>query len=160
MKKIIIIFLLALTTISAGFSQCRIIIRCTDPNIRTPVKVLSYRFSTGASKLIKEFEVRDSLFCTFVKQRIDSMKLHTKQIDRYYPDVRQQITIVFNGGSDTLFSDGSFAMEKNGKCMVFDKILQEAINKVIVDYEQTLPENERTSLSTPATNAVQTKKRR
>jgi len=143
MKKAIIVFLLILTTILTGFSQCKIFIRYTDPNLRFLVKVSSYRFSIGTSKLVKEFEVLDSLSCMFIKQRIDSIKSYKKCKSYRFPDVRQQITIFFGEECDTLFSDGSFAMEKNGKCVIFDKILQEAINKAIEDYEQTLPENER-----------------
>ena len=138
MKKIIIIFLLVLTTMLTGFSQC-VIIKYADLRLRIVMKIPSYRFSIGEiSTLTKEFEVRDSIFCTFVKQRIDSIELHPKQIEEYFPDVRQQITIVSDEGSDTLFSDGA-RMEKSGKCLVFDEILQEVINKAIEDYEQTLP---------------------
>lgn len=133
MKKIIIIFSLVLTTISTGYPQCKIIIRYVDSTIRTPVKTSSCSFSTWKT-FIKEFEVQDSLFCTLVKQRIDSMKVHDEQIERYFPDVRQQITIVFDEECDTLFSDGSFAMEKNGNCMVFDEILQTTINQLINIY--------------------------
>ena len=144
MKKVIIILLLVSITILTGFSQCRIVIRYTNPIIRLPAKVTCYRFSTWKDKkLIKEFEVLDSLSCMFIKQRIDSIKSYKKCKSYRFPDVRQQITIFFGEECDTLFSDGSFAMEKNGKCVIFDKILQEAINKAIEDYEQTLPENER-----------------
>ncbi len=147
MKKNIILFLLILTTTLIAIPQCKIIIRYTDPNIRISLKMSSYRFSTvniANSELIKEFEVLDSLSCMFLKQKIDSIKLCLKKSKRcYFPDVRQQITVIFNEEYDTLFSDGCFAMEKNGKPIIFDEILQEAINKAIEDYEQKLPENER-----------------
>lgn len=161
MKKNIILFLLILTTILTGISQCRIIIRYTDPNLETPLKVSSCRFSIAKTELIKEFEILDSLSCTFLRQKIDSIKL-CKSKKCCFPDVRQQIILIFNERYDTLFSDGSFAMEKNGKPMIFDEILQEAINKAIEDYEQKLPVNERlhsNSVLHSANNTLKKKKR-
>jgi hypothetical protein len=88
--------------------------------IETPIKIQGYLFSTWK---FKEFEIKDSLFYAYMKQRIDSMIL-CNDISCPSPDVRQQIIVVNGEKHDILSSDGSLAMEKNGKNVEFDKSLQ------------------------------------
>jgi hypothetical protein len=97
------------------------------PFTQTIVKVSGYDFSTWK---IKEIEIKDSLSYEWVKQRIDSMKLYT-DVSCRFPDVRMQIIIIDGENYDILSSDFFSAMEKNGRCVVFDKTLQEKINRVI-----------------------------
>ena len=141
MKKIISLFLLIFTTILISFSQNRIIIRYVDTAIQTPIRIQGYLFSTWK---FEEFEIRDSLSYVFIKQKTDSIKLCLEDdITCHLPDVRQQIIVIYGKKYDILSSDGSFAMEKNGKSVIFDNTLQTVINQAIEKHEQKLPPSKR-----------------
>lgn len=137
MKKFFYLLALFLLSESIAFSQQgiqqRIIIRYVDSAIQTPIRISGYLFCTWE---FEKFEIRDSLSYIFVKQRIDSMKLCTDENIRCsFPDVRQQIIVINNEEYDIISSDGSSAMEKNGRKVIFDKTLQIAINQAINSYE-------------------------
>jgi hypothetical protein len=136
MKKIMILFLLVFTTILISFSQNRIIIRYVDTALQTPIRIQGYLFSTWK---FEEFEIKDSLSYVFVKQKTDSLEFCLDDSTCHFPDVRQQIIVIYGEKYDILSSDGSFAMEKNGKSVLFDNTLQTAINQVIEKHEQKLP---------------------
>jgi len=138
MKKVISLILLIFATILISFSQNRIfdriIIRYVDPDIQTVMRIPGYLFSEWE---FEEFEIKDSLSYAFVKQKIDSLKFCLDDdIKCRFPDVRQQIIIIYGEKYDILSSDGSNAMEKNGKSVYFDNILQTAINRTIKIYEK------------------------
>ena len=133
MKKFICLLALFLLSESLVFSQHKILIRYLDEVILTPVNVQGYMFSTWN---FKEFEISDSLFYVFVKQKVDSMELcPNNNIKCRFPNVRQQIIILNGEEYDILSSDGVFAMEKNGKKVIFDKTLQTTINQAINSYK-------------------------
>ena len=143
MKKIISLFLLIFATILMSFSQNRIIIRYVDTEIQTPMRITGYIFSTWE---FEKFEIKDSLSYAFVKQKIDSLEFCLgDDIKCRFPDVRQQIIIIYGKKYDILSSDGATAMEKNGKSVFFDNILQTAINRAIEKHAalQTPPKNQK-----------------
>ncbi len=140
MKKIgVNLILLILLKASIGFSQNSIIIRYVDTEIQTPIRITGYLFSSGWK--FEEFEVKDTIFYKFIQQRIDSVKYCRDNIQCRCPDVRQQIIVTNGEEYDILSSDGSFAMEINGKCIFFDERLQKAINRVIETYENKKEDN-------------------
>ena len=125
---------LILLKTSIGFSQNSVIIRYVDTEIQTPIRITGYLFSSGWE--FEEFVVKDSIFHKFIQQRIDSIKYcRDNSIQCRFPDVRQQIIVTNGEEYDILSSDGSFAMEINGKPIIFDKPLQRAIHRAIEAYE-------------------------
>jgi hypothetical protein len=122
-----ILFAYILGVLPCVRSQNIIYVRYVEPTIETPVKVCGYDFSTWKCD---KFEIRDSLLYKWIKERIDIMELCV-DTSCSFPDVRQQIIVVDGEKYDILSSDGSYAMEKNGKSVIFDKILQDKINLMI-----------------------------
>ena len=156
MKKIttclsLLMILIPLIGFSQNSSNKNITIRYRGDGIETPMKISGYVFSTLSS--YNEFTLwgshskffsNDSLFYVFVKQRIDSMQLCLDDDNKCrFPDVTQQIIVIDGEKYDILSSNGINAMEKNGRSVVFDKKLQDAINKAIQKYDRQLPPKER-----------------
>lgn len=46
------------------------------------------------------------------------------------PDVRQQVSLIYPNHKSILFLDGESAMELDGQQVVFDKKLQQLINRI------------------------------
>lgn len=130
MKKIFVFCILIIgIIISPCYSQNRVIIRYVDASIETPIRIPGYLFSKWK---VEELSFKDSTLCTFFKRKIDSLLFCDlgNTICRF-PDVRQQIIVVYGEEYDIVSSDGSTAMEKNGKSVVFDIVLQSIVNKII-----------------------------
>jgi hypothetical protein len=143
MKKFICLLYLIFVSVSFSFAQY-IIIRFADPNIETCIQISGYSFPKWDKTAgnFDEFEVTDSLFYVFVKQKVDLLKC-LDNVSCPFPDVRLQIIVVNGEEYDIVSSDVFSAMEKNGRSVAFDRILQKAINDAIKKHEKHLPLNKR-----------------
>ena len=128
MKKIIL-FLVCFLTFSMVFAQKKIIFRyeCTANTSIIPLSGYEY----SSSNRYDEFFTTDSLFYKSIKNRVDALVFCSDSIPCPYPNVRQQIIVVDGEKYDILSSSGSFAMEKNGRSVIYDKILQKEIYRII-----------------------------
>ncbi|MDD3645382.1 MAG: hypothetical protein PHR19_07640 [Bacteroidales bacterium] len=148
MKRITILFLL-LFSATIAFSQQKhnkvnnhIIIRYAPNYIDYPIAITGYTFLKVGKH--NEFIVWDSLSYSYVRQRVDSLvPCYDNDRPCRFPNVVQQIVIVNGNEYDILSSNGTTAMEKNGRSVVFDKELQDAINRAIEKYDKQLPPEER-----------------
>ena len=129
MKKVILLLMFFLTFF-IGFAQKKIIFRYEYIVNTSIIKIPGYRYSAATGRY-EEFSTTDSLFYKSIKNRVDALVFCSDSIPCPYPDVRQQIIVVDGEKYDILSTDGSYAMEKNGRSVIYDKVLKKEIYRII-----------------------------
>lgn len=77
--------------------------------------------------------VSDSSTYNFISSHIDSLVYANASDSCKFPEVTQKIVVLkpHSQEYDMIFSDGRSAMEKNGRCVLYDEELQRVINNII-----------------------------
>ena len=98
--------------------------------ILTPYAYQGYSFCNRESLWIY---VGDTLTYSFISSHIDSLVYANASDKCKFPNVSQRIVVLkpHSQEYDMIFSDGMGAMEKNGRCVLFDEELQRVINDII-----------------------------
>lgn len=130
---IIIMILLKYTDLKAQDKLGFVIIDYYDPQeiVLTSCDSLGYSFDylDNVSEIVKT----DSATYSFFLSHIESL-VYAKESDGcHFPNVRQRIVVEKSSYKEyvMIFSDGVSAMEKNGRCVLFDEELQRYINDLI-----------------------------
>jgi hypothetical protein len=103
-----------------------------DPEviILTPYDYHGWNFCNRESLWIY---IGDTLTYSFISSHIDSLVYANASDNCKFPNVSQRIVVLkpHSEEYDMIFSDGRGAMEKNGRCVLFDEELQRVINDII-----------------------------
>ena len=103
-----------------------------DPEviILTPYDYHGWNFCNRESLWIY---IGDTLTYSFISSHIDSLVYANASDKCKFPNVSQRIVVLkpHSEEYDMIFSDGRGAMEKNGRCVLFDEELQRVINDII-----------------------------
>lgn len=125
---VVIMDLISLTALRAQ----HIYIYYYDPQeiILTPYDYQGYSFCNRESLWIY---VGDSSLYSLISSHIESLVYANASDSCKFPDVSQKIVVTkpHSQEYDMIFSDGWGAMEKNGRCVLYDDELQRVINNII-----------------------------
>ena len=131
MPKLLFFVIMNMMTLNALKAQ-HIHIHYYDPQeiILTPYAYQGYDFCNRESLWIY---VGDTLTYSFISSHIDSLVYANASDKCKFPNVSQKIVVLkaHSQEYDMIFSDGRGAMEKNGRCVLFDDELQRVINDII-----------------------------
>lgn len=129
--KLLCIVIMELMTLNALKAQ-HIYIYYYDPQeiVLTPCAVQGYMFNHRRSIWVY---VSDSSTYNFISSHIDSLVYANASDSCKFPEVTQKIVVLkpHSQEYDMIFSDGRSAMEKNGRCVLYDEELQRVINNII-----------------------------
>ena len=131
MAKLLFSVIMSIMTLNALKAQ-DIYIYYYDPQeiILTPCDYQGYDFCDRESLWIY---VGDTLTYSFISSHIDSLVYANASDECKFPDDSKKIVVLkpHSQEYDMIFSDGRGAMEKNGRCVLFDEKLQQVINDII-----------------------------
>lgn len=131
MAKLLFFVIINIMTLNALKAQ-HIYIHYYDPEeiILTPYDYHGWNFCNRESLWIY---IGDTLTYSFISSHIDSLVYANASDKCKFPNVSQRIVVLkpHSEEYDMIFSDGRGAMEKNGRCVLFDEELQRVINDII-----------------------------
>lgn len=131
MAKLLFFVIINMMTLNALKAQ-HIYIDYYDPEviILTPYDYHGWNFCNRESLWIY---IGDTLTYSFISSHIDSLVYANASDKCKFPNVSQRIVVLkpHSEEYDMIFSDGRGAMEKNGRCVLFDEELQRVINDII-----------------------------
>ena len=131
MAKLLFFVIINMMTLNALKAQ-HINIHYYDPEeiILTPYDYHGWNFCNRESLWIY---IGDTLTYSFISSHIDSLVYANASDKCKFPNVSQRIVVLkpHSEEYDMIFSDGRGAMEKNGRCVLFDEELQRVINDII-----------------------------
>lgn len=131
MAKLLFFVIINMMTLNALKAQ-HIYIDYYDPEeiILTPYDYHGWNFCNRKSLWIY---IGDTLTYSFISSHIDSLVYANASDKCKFPNVSQRIVVLkpHSEEYDMIFSDGRGAMEKNGRCVLFDEELQRVINDII-----------------------------